>query len=217
MPEDSLGSQSLQDETGIPEVDPYETPIDLLRQVPVAVAVRFSVFPIGTDTEGRLLLVSNDVLAPAEVHEIEAALGCAVEVCLATQADVAFAIRRGYERLTGDSAIKNERPRLGARLLARRVIDEAQLSQALRLQRRSYARLGDILVERGAISAEDLAAAIPQYLSAAGGRLGDFLVERGLVTKAQLEQALDEQRQRSPRLGELLTRLGHISEPPPDE
>ena len=208
---------SEAEETGIPEVDPYETPIELLREVPRFVAVRFSVFPIGQDAEGRLLLASNDVLAPAEVQEIETALGRPVEICLATQADVAFAIRRGYERLTGDGAATPERPPIGARLLARRVINEDQLAQALRLQRRSYARLGDLLVEQGALTPEALARALPEYIAQSRGRLGDFLVENGYVTRAALDQALAEQIQRSPRLGDLLLRLGHVSEAPQDD
>lgn len=207
---------SLAEETGIPEIDPYQTPVELLREVPRAVAVRFSIFPIGRDSEGRLLLASNDVLAPPEVHEIETAIGRPVDVCLATQADVAFAIRRGYERLTGDGAAASEAPRIGARLLARRVITEEQLAQALRLQRRSYARLGDILVEQGALTAEALSQAITEYLAAASGRLGDFLVARRYVTSEQLEHALEEQGRRSPRLGDLLIQLGHVTESPDD-
>ena len=207
----------MEDNTGIPEIDPYETPLELLRQVPVAVAVRFSVFPLGKDAEGRLLLASNDLLAPSEVQEIEQALSHPVEMCLATQADVAFAIRRGYERLTGETPPARDRPKIGARLLARRMIDAEQLAHGLHVQRRSYARLGDLLVEQGAISAEALAQALPEFLALAKGRLGDFLVERRYVTREQVDRALEEQRQRSPRLGDLLKRLGHITEPLDDE
>jgi bacteriophage N4 adsorption protein B len=203
----------MEDDTGIPEIDPYETPLELLRQVPIGVAVRFSVFPLGKDTEGRLLLASNDLLAPSEVQEIEQALSHPVEMCLATQGDVAFAIRRGYERLTGEPPDVADRPKIGARLLARRMIDADQLAHALHVQRRSYARLGDLLVEQGAISAEALAQALPEFLAVAKGRLGDFLVERHYVTREQVDRALEEQRERSPRLGDLLIRLGHITEP----
>lgn len=208
---------SLEDDTGIPEIDPYETPLDLLRQVPIAVAVRFSVFPLGKDAEGRLLLASNDLLAPSEVQEIEDALSHPVEMCLATQADVAFAIRRGYERLTGEAPTQADRPKIGARLLERRLIDAEQLAHGLHIQRRSYARLGDLLVEQGAISPEALAQALPEFLAIAKGRLGDFLVERRYVTREQVDRALEEQQQRSPRLGELLTRLGHITGPIEDD
>ncbi len=207
----------MEDDTGIPEIDPYETPLELLRQVPIAVAARFSVFPLGKDTEGRLLLASNDLLAPSEVQEIEQVLSHPVEMCLATQADVAFAIRRGYERLTGEPPTRPDRPKIGARLLERRMIDADQLAHALHVQRRSYARLGDLLIEQGAISAEALAQALPEFLVVAKGRLGDFLVERRYVTREQVDRALEEQRQRSPRLGELLMRLGHITEPLEEE
>ncbi len=58
---------------------------------------------------------------------------------------------------------------LGELLVMRGFITADQLDAALEEQRRSGARIGEILVERGAISRLDLAAAISDYGSAAGG------------------------------------------------
>jgi hypothetical protein len=47
--------------------------------------------------------------------------------------------------------------------------------------------------------------------SAAKRRLGDIIVERGLVTAEQLNQALEVQRESGAKLGEVLVELGFIT------
>lgn len=43
-------------------------------------------------------------------------------------------------------------------------------------------------------------------------RLGDLLVQRKVITQQQLDQALNEQKQRAEYLGEILIRLGFVEE-----
>ena len=47
--------------------------------------------------------------------------------------------------------------------------------------------------------------------SAAKRRLGDIIVERGLITAVQLDQALEVQRESGGKLGEVLVELGFIT------
>ena len=47
--------------------------------------------------------------------------------------------------------------------------------------------------------------------SAAKRRLGDIFVERGLITGEQLGEALDQQRKTGDKLGEILVELGFIT------
>lgn len=47
--------------------------------------------------------------------------------------------------------------------------------------------------------------------TAAKRRLGDIVVERGLITNEQLQQALDHQRQMGGKLGEILVELGLLT------
>jgi hypothetical protein len=47
--------------------------------------------------------------------------------------------------------------------------------------------------------------------SAAKRRLGDIIVERGLITAEQLDQALEVQRESGGKLGEVLVELGFIT------
>jgi hypothetical protein len=53
-------------------------------------------------------------------------------------------------------------------------------------------RLGDILVEQGIISKDQLGESL-QYQKETGARLGEALIELGHVTPAQLEQVLSWQ------------------------
>lgn len=74
-------------------------------------------------------------------------------------------------------------------------------------------RLGEILVESGAATPEDLEAALAEQRHIpARQRLGDILVAQGKVTRADLERVLDAQ-QRDPslgRLGEILAQWGML-------
>ena len=47
--------------------------------------------------------------------------------------------------------------------------------------------------------------------TAAKRRLGEIVVERGLITSEQLQQALDHQRQTGGKLGETLVELGLLT------
>jgi uncharacterized coiled-coil protein SlyX len=47
--------------------------------------------------------------------------------------------------------------------------------------------------------------------SAAKRRLGDIFVERGLITSEQLEEALRHQRETGEKLGEILVELGFVT------
>lgn len=57
-----------------------------------------------------------------------------------------------------------------------------------------------------------LAAAKPSALTAVGRRFGDLILTEGLVTQAQFDQALAEQKKTNEKLGEILVRLGLITE-----
>jgi len=43
-------------------------------------------------------------------------------------------------------------------------------------------------------------------------RLGDFLLDEGAITKAQLDEALEVQKRTGERLGRILARIGRITE-----
>jgi type IV pilus assembly protein PilB len=61
-------------------------------------------------------------------------------------------------------------------------------------------------------SAETTPQARPQNPSAIGRRFGDLVLSEGLVTREQLERALAEQKRANGKLGEIMVRLGLITE-----
>ena len=119
---------------------------------------------------------------------------------------------------------------LGALLADEGLLTETELELALDEQRRTGRLLGQIIVDRGYVSAFSLARVLsaqhgvelrraqepePQppvaAVPAAWRPLGRLLVEEGLVTQTQLAEALLEQEENHRRLGEILIERGAIS------
>lgn len=186
-------------------IDPYETPLEVLERFPRSLAVRYSVYPLGISDRGVVALASSRIPAREEVDALEEQVGERVDIVLSARSDVAFAIRRGYERLDGT----DESPSLGSRLLDAGLVTRDELDDALRLQRRSYSRLGLLLVDAGALTRERLEHAVRrQQEEAPDRRLGEFLVEEGYVDQADLDAALARQQAEFQRLGDVLVEMG---------
>ncbi len=194
------------------EIDPYETPLELLEVLPRSLASRYGVFPVELLRGGRLLVAAESPPRREQVEELEKALERPVEFCLSTRSDVAFAIRRGYERLAEADEEAARKSRLGRLLLEQNLITPDQLRQALKAQRRSYAQLGEILLNQNFLSPATLREAAERYAADRRGRFGDFLVQNNYITLEQLEQALAHQKSRFQRLGDVIIEQGILSQ-----
>lgn len=199
----------------IAEIDPYKTPLDLLKKFPRRLAIKYSVFPIGISSKGAIE-VGTETLLPREVlSELENQVGKPIVLKLVTHGDISLAIRKGYERLTK----KQPRSRIGEIALRRGKVAEEDLRKAARMQKKAYKRLGEILVNKGLVTREELKSALDEYLDEAVERVrfGEYLVEKGLITRSDLEHILKHQELETPKFGELLVRLGLLSESYLDE
>lgn len=188
-------------------IDPYQTPLELLERFPRRLAIRHTAYPLRTDEHGRLVLGTTRLLSRKELDELEEAVGGRVELVLSARSDVAFAIRRGYERLEEGA----RPPALGARLVSQGLITEEQLEAALRQQRRTYARLGQLLLDDGAITFDKLEEALDRHRTEAPQLpLGEFMVDLGYITRDALESALARQQEDFQRLGDVLVAMRAI-------
>lgn len=196
------------------EIDPYQTPLELLRLVPRSLAVRHSVYPLERSDGDRLTLATDDVPTREKRARLRDELDMDVQLRLSVRTDIAFAIRRGYGRLLeGDRAADGRR--LGRRLVESGDLTEERLREALREQRQSYHQLGTILVRQGSLARGELEEAVEEWSRQEDGdrgQLGAFLVERGLIDRSELESALARQRRTFSRLGELLVEKGWLAE-----
>ena len=111
-----------------------------------------------------------------------------------------------------------ERQRLGDLLLAAKRVSGAQLEDALAAQRRSGAKLGEILMQRGLLCAaeRDVLLAFQQRQSGEARNatklcLGNVLVANHAITREQLADTLQLQSVHGGRLGEALVAAGHLS------
>jgi hypothetical protein len=155
-------------------------------------------FPLADDGQCLAVALAHPISAGLRA-QLEGALRRRLEICLAPESDVAFAIVRGYERLLA----ARPGPLLGERLVAGGLISDGQLEEALRRQRRSYVRLGTLLLELDLISPEVGDDALSSH-EAGGTHLGDALVASGRLTVEQLDNALMVQRKRFLLLGRVL-------------
>ena len=102
--------------------------------------------------------------------------------------------------------------RLGDLLVQEKLVTQAQLDEALRVQSTltTYIPLGQILMMRGWLTRTQLTTVLRRHRKRA--RLGEMLVRAKKITEAQLEKALAEQKQVRQPLGRVLMSLGLLTE-----
>jgi bacteriophage N4 adsorption protein B len=152
-------TESLAENLAMPYAEPNanDVPLALLRALPEVVAAELDLMPIAYADDGRPTVAMAHEPLPAEMAQLEAALGGPVKVVLAEHE----AIRRGrwhaYRRL-----VEGDQPhqRLGEALLDQGALDMAQLDDALEEQQETGERLGELLIGHGAVSAEAVAKAL---------------------------------------------------------
>jgi type IV pilus assembly protein PilB len=113
-------------------------------------------------------------------------------------------------------SVKSDEPespvRLGELLLAEGLVTRAQLEEALRVQAvpDGYAPLGHILIAQKIVTRDQLLSVLERHRRAS--KLGDILLKSREIDRGQLESALAEQQRTREPLGEVLLRLGYVSE-----
>ncbi len=102
--------------------------------------------------------------------------------------------------------------RLGKRLVEEGLVTDEQLTAALAEQAAStsYVPLGALLVERGALTARQLALMLERRDKRL--RLGDVLIRNRSLTEDRLQHALQEQQRLRRPLGEVLIKLGYVTD-----
>ena len=100
--------------------------------------------------------------------------------------------------------------RFGDFLLARKLITEAALEQALELQRIYHRPLGKCAEDLGYITRRENVAILLRQLKF-GHRFGDVALEMGLMGRDQIDQALHTQRKSILLLGKILVEKGILT------
>jgi len=126
---------------------------ELRALVPERLAREFRVFPVRTEGE-TLLLATDALVAAARREELAAEIGRPIELQWCAGRDVDIALRETYDR-------RDATPPAPARILGDRLVDagrisEEVLNEALRRQKRTNRKLGEILVSMGVITVSDL-------------------------------------------------------------
>lgn len=99
--------------------------------------------------------------------------------------------------------------RIGENLLRLGYITEQQLEIALLKQKENGKLIGEVLIENGFISTQELTEFIT---TSQFSKLGERLIEAKAITKQQLKAAINFQAENGGRLGDILVSLGFIDE-----
>ncbi|MEO5378824.1 MAG: Flp pilus assembly complex ATPase component TadA [Magnetococcus sp. DMHC-6] len=106
--------------------------------------------------------------------------------------------------------LRKNKARLGDLLVQDGIISEEQLMTALTHQRESGKKLGQALVSLGFVTDEKLQSFLAQQRKKV--RIGDQLVENGLISVEQLQQTLANQKKTGKKFGQSLIQLGILPE-----
>jgi hypothetical protein len=113
---------------------------------------------------------------------------------------------------------------LGELLLAGSFVKKEEIERAIEKQKRNNRLIGELLVELGALSNEELNLVLKfqedlsnphralRFATGLRKRLGELLIEAGRLTEKDLQEALELQRRTNRRLGEILTEKGFLNE-----
>jgi type IV pilus assembly protein PilB len=85
---------------------------------------------------------------------------------------------------------KDARIPIGQILIKNRMLNEAQLEQAVELQRRRGTRMGEVLIETGLVTAEDIEKALGEQRQSGTRRIGQVLIDLKLMTEVDMSTTL---------------------------
>lgn len=203
---------SIQFKISTEEIDPYAVPLECIRLLPKNIAVRYRIFPLALQADGTLVIGVEKLPSPQELRAVQQLIERPLQCRLVTRGDLSFALQRGYARLEKDvdaSAL------IGHKLVAAHTIDRSLLLQALRRQRQRHKNLGQLLVDEGVVSRQDMDKTFMAFCdSGMKTPLGSFLVESGAITQEQLDAALKTQKSLSPPVSEVLAEIGVVAQKP---
>jgi len=107
----------------------------------------------------------------------------------------AMLVREGHLRKTAldkGLAAQKDQPRtpIGQILIEQQKLDDRRLAQATELQQRRGARLGEVLIEAGLATPQDIELALVEQRKRTGKRIGQILVDLKLISERDLSATL---------------------------
>ena len=151
--EDLVSALASQNNMKAVELDPAGTAPELLSLVPRAVANEHRVFPVGV--KGDVLILATDAEDHVELRKVIAGvLGRPVAFQMTSSADMDFALKRAYGAVSAPA--RNGGARLGEHLVRSGRLTEDDLRKALRTQKRSGKKLGEVLADLDLMTREEV-------------------------------------------------------------
>jgi len=155
--EDLIQTLAVQNNEIFVEIDPYLTSTKLLELVPQTLAEKYHIFPLRMEGD-TIVLAADNLDVEGRKEEMERALGIQVSLAWSSTIDIEFALKRAYTKQEAVSSFPSRR--LGEKLVNSGRLSEELLTEALRRQKRTNKKLGEVLIEMGNMTTEDVQAAL---------------------------------------------------------
>ncbi len=146
---------AIQHGNAFVELDPHRVDPELLQKIPEKWAREARIFPVSF--QNNLFVVATDIVDVGDEEstsnrdrrerELGEKFGCAIRMAWASTRDIDFAIDRAYAENRPAPNPKSER--LGERLVRMGRLTRNELTEALRIQKRTREKLGRILIGMG--------------------------------------------------------------------
>ncbi|HEY5952072.1 MAG TPA: glycosyl transferase family protein [Kofleriaceae bacterium] len=148
---------ALGENLAIPYAEPLadEVPLALLRRLPESLAAELDAMPVALRPDGSAVIAMTRPAHPDEIERLLAAVAGPVHIVLAEAETIRRGRWRAYRRLAEPPRVAHLR--LGEALLEEGAIDLDQLDSALEEQLETGERLGELLIRRGLVAAEQVA------------------------------------------------------------
>ena len=150
--EDLVHALALQNSKPDCEIDPFMTPKYLFKIVSLEISEKYHISPLSIN-EDILVLATDNFEAELAKNEIENLLKMQVLFKWCAVADIEFARQKAYIE---EASAPPPASRLGEELMESGGISEDVLCTALRKQKRTNKRLGDVLVDMGVTSEKEI-------------------------------------------------------------
>ena len=150
---DLFSALAEQANTPLVELNPSDTPREVLELIPKSLAERYRVFPLKT-VEQTLVFATDILDTDTREDKLSLLLGRPVEFYLCLSVDIQLALDTAYSKLP-DTPIKLSN-RLGSKLIRNGIITKEQLCIALIEQKKTGQKLGEVLLANKLLSENEL-------------------------------------------------------------
>lgn len=182
-------------------IDAYAIAPDLIRSIPVNIALHYAVLPLREESRGLVVACESNI-DPVSHAALARKLNRPIRYVIAPKGQVTVGLRHWYAH-----AYDHDPRALIDQAISEDLMDVERAGQIWEYYVSRQIMFGEILVSRGYLDAAAFKALLLQSERGHQG-LGDFLVERNVISRETLDEVIKLQRALQPSMASLLEKEG---------